>query len=112
MGNQNIATFDNSKNKMKDINYYVETMVQKNFEQILNFGEKIPFAIRAMLKIIIIRSRGLNDWSLKIKLNSNEIRLLADILIAGWLNIGYRNPKCFGIQPSVEKALELEYIFF
>jgi hypothetical protein len=65
-----------------------------------------------MLKIIIIRSRGLTDWSLKIKLNSNEIRLLADILIAGWLNVGYRNPKCFGVQPSIEKALELEFIFF
>lgn len=38
--------------------------------------------------------------------------MLADILIAGWLNTGYRNPKCFGIQPSVENELALEYIFF
>jgi hypothetical protein len=38
--------------------------------------------------------------------------MLAEILIAGWLNTGYRNPKCFGIQPIIEKELELEYIFF
>lgn len=38
--------------------------------------------------------------------------MLSEVLIAGWLNQGYRNPKCFGIQPSVENELELEYIYF
>lgn len=38
--------------------------------------------------------------------------MLSKILIGGWLNVGYRNPKCFGIQPPVERELELEYIFF
>jgi hypothetical protein len=72
----------------------------------------VPFNIRALLKILIIRSRGLDDFNAKIKLDCDEVHMLADILIAGWLNTGYRNPKCFGIQPSVENELALEYIFF
>lgn len=98
--------------QIKDLTYHIKTLVQKNFEQILNYLQKIPFSIRALLKILVIRSRGLDDFNTKIKLDANEIHMLADILIAGWLNVGYRNPKCFGIQPSVEKELELEYIFF
>lgn len=78
----------------------------------LNFSNKIPFSIRAMLKILIIRSRGGENYNIKVKPSNDEIYLLAQILIAGWLNVGYRNPKCFGIQPSEERELELEYIFF
>lgn len=51
-----------------------------------------------MLKILIIRSRGGGDnYNIKIKPTNEEIHLLASILIAGWMNVGYRNPKCFGI---------------
>ena len=78
----------------------------------LNFSNKIPFSIRAMLKILIIRSRGGENFKIKVKPNHDEINLLAQILIAGWMNVGYRNPKCFGIQPTEERELELEYIFF
>lgn len=80
----------------------------------LNFGMKIPFAIRAMFKILLVRARGGSDKDFfdKIEPHSHEIYFLAEIFIAGWLNAGYRNPKCFGIQPSVEKELELEFIFF
>jgi hypothetical protein len=65
-----------------------------------------------MLKILILRKRGSDNFGEKIKLKTEEINLLCSFLVAGWLNQGYRNPKCFGIQPSVEKDLELEYIFF
>jgi len=65
-----------------------------------------------MLKIILLKSRGSEDFNQKIKLQSCEVKILADFIVAGWLNVGYRNPKCFGIQPSIEKELELEYIFF
>lgn len=73
---------------------------------------KIPFSIRAMMKILILKSRGITDFKTKIKIVDDEIRMLANFIIAGWLNTGYRNSKCFGIQPSVEKELELEFIFF
>ena len=96
----------------KNLTYYLKSLVQKNFEQLLNFSNKIPFSIRAMLKILIIRSRGGENFNIKVKPSNDEIYLLAQILIAGWLNVGYRNPKCFGIQPTVERELELEYIFF
>ena len=98
--------------KYNDLNYYIKTLVQKKFEFILNFSKKIPFAIRAFLKILVIRSRGGSDLNIKVKPDSCEIRMLAKFLIAGWLNTGYRNPKAFGIQPSIEKELELEYILF
>lgn len=78
----------------------------------INFQQKIPFAIRAMLRIILIRTRGLTDFNQRISVESHEVALLAQILVGGWLNTGQRNPKCFGIQPTVEKELELEFIFF
>lgn len=48
----------------------------------------------------------------RIYLEDDEIHMLAEILIGGWLNTGFRNPKCFGIHPSVEKELEFEFVFF
>jgi hypothetical protein len=38
------------------------------------------------------------------------VHLLSELLIAGWLNAGARNPKCFGIKPSTEQ--ELEFVLF
>ena len=63
----------------------------------LNFSQKIPYSIKAMLKILLIRSRGSDDFTSKVKPERDEIHMLSEILIAGWLNAGYRNPKCFGI---------------
>jgi hypothetical protein len=68
------------------LTYYIKTLVKVNFEQMLNFSQKIPFAIRAMLKIILVRARGLENLNSKIKPDNDEIKLLAQILIAGWLN--------------------------
>lgn len=109
---QQDADREDKPKEVKDLTYYIKTLVKVNFEQMLNFSQKIPFAIRAMLKIILVRARGLDNLNSKIKPDNDEIKLIAQILIAGWLNQGYRNPKCFGIQPSVERELEMEYIFF
>ena len=81
----------------KDLTYYIKSLVQKNFEQMINFQQKIPFAIRAMLRIIIVRSRGWTDFNAKVSVECHEVALLAQILVGGWLNSGQRNPKCFGI---------------
>jgi hypothetical protein len=38
--------------------------------------------------------------------------MLTEILIGGWLNNGFRNPKCFGIHQNVEQnELEFEFKF-
>ena len=37
--------------------------------------------------------------------------LLAQILVGGWLNAGFRNPKFYGLGTTIEKDLELEFIF-
>jgi hypothetical protein len=58
---------------------------------------KIPYSIRAMMKILILKSRGISDFRTKVSIVDDEIRMLADFVVAGWLNTGYRNPKCFGI---------------
>ena len=65
-----------------------------------------------MLKILVLRSRGITDLKTKIEVSASEVRMLANIVIAGWLNTGYRNPKSFGLQPFGDKELELEYEFF
>ena len=39
-----------------------------------------------MLKIILLRVRGLENLNSKVKPESDEIKLLSEILIAGWLN--------------------------
>jgi hypothetical protein len=65
-----------------------------------------------LLRALVVKSRGLDDFNTSIKLDIDEVRMLADLLIAGWLNSGFRNPKCFGIKHSKDKELELEYIFF
>ena len=99
MGNQPLnanEASDSGRARDRDLTYYIKTLVQKNFEQMLNFSQKIPLDVRAMLKIIVMRYRG-GDLGTKIRLNTNEIRLLASIIIASWINMGYRNPKCFGI---------------
>lgn len=54
----------------------------------INFQQKIPFAVRAMLRIIIMRSRGMQNFNERISVESHEVALLAQILIGGWLNTG------------------------
>jgi hypothetical protein len=62
--------------------------------------------------MLVLKSRGIDDFSGKVKITCDEIHFLASFVVAGWLSQGFRNPKSFGIQPSVEKDLELEYCFF
>jgi hypothetical protein len=40
------------------------------------------------------------------------VALLAQILVGGWLNSGFRNPKLYGLGTTIEKDQELEFIFF
>ena len=58
---------------------------------------KIPYSVRAMMKILLLKSRGISDFRYKVSIVDNEIRMMAEFVVAGWLNTGYRNPKCFGI---------------
>ncbi len=65
-----------------------------------------------MLKILILRSRGVSDFATSIELKSEEeIRLVADLVIAGWHTIPYRNPKAFGSKATLDKELYIEYVF-
>lgn len=70
--------------------------------------------MRALMRIIICRLRDISDYNIRDigKIKASEIKILAELFVAGWLNAGYRTPKSFGIQPSSERELELEYCFF
>jgi hypothetical protein len=67
--------------------------------------DKMPYTIRAMMRIIVMQSKKLarqdgptrKTESGKIKLETSEIYMLADILIGCWLNTGFRNSSCFGV---------------
>jgi len=71
-----------------------------------------------MLRVLVENSRMMLGRKLdpnkqnRIKLEDDEIHMLAEILIGGWLNTGFRNPKCFGIHSSNENELEFEFVFF
>lgn len=73
---------------------------------------KVPYAIRYMLRALLVKSKGLDDLTAKVTLEADDIHLLADFVVAGWLKTGFRNPRCFGIQPSKDREIELEYVFF
>ena len=102
--------------RQRDVTHHVLLLVQEIFDQIKNYHVKIPYAIRAMLRVLIEKSRikagqkpdpnkhKNTQEQNRIYLEDDEIHMLAEILIGGWLNTGFRNPKCFGIHPSVEKA--------
>lgn len=86
--------------------------MQKTINKLLYTYNKTPFVLRGMMKILVLRSRGISDLKVKIELSQSEVRMLCDFFIAGWLNTGYRNPKSFGLQPFGDKERELEFEFF
>lgn len=86
--------------------------MHKTIDKLLFGNDRTPFVIRAMMKIIILKARGVSDVKSKMDITPAEVRLLSDFVIAGWLNTGFRNPKSFGLQAFGEKDIELEYEFF
>ena len=72
----------------------------------------MPYSIRFILKTLVAKSKNIDDISREFTLHADEVRMIADFAIAGWLNSGYRNARCFGVQPTKDKEIELEYVFF
>ena len=81
----------------KDLTSQVIMITNKVFENMLSFQNKIPYAISAVLRIIIANAKGLSDLNKQIQLQTSDVYLLSELLISGWLNTGARNPKCFGV---------------
>ena len=55
-----------SMNRASNLTYYVKIVIEKEFEQLFNFQEKIPFSIKAILKIILLKARGIENLNIKI----------------------------------------------
>ena len=100
------------QNTVKDLFFHVKGLVEKTTSKLLNARDKIPFNVRAFLKILVLWARGESDFRKKVNLESHEFRMIADFLVAGWLNAGYRNPKAFGASPCFDKEHELEFTFY
>jgi len=60
-----------------------------------------------MLRVIVEKSRMMVGRKLnlgkqnRVPLEDDEIHMIAEILIGGWINTGFRNPKSFGIKPNI-----------
>jgi hypothetical protein len=65
-----------------------------------------------MLKIIILKSRGMTDVTIHLEINAREVKLLSELLVGSWLNTGFRNPTCFGYQPTANELFDIEFTFF
>ena len=87
-------------------------MVRKILDKVVYSFKKTPFAVRAMFRMLIMRVRGVTDPRIRLELDESEIRLLAEMLVAGWYSTGFRNPKAFGLVPSSETEFELEFVLF
>ena len=90
---------------MRDIASVIKKLVAKFF--------LFPKSIRVFLKVLVLASRGIYTDAPIDKLDISEIKLLSNFLVAGWLNIPFKNPRAFGGQPLYQVSeVELEYKFF
>ena len=76
----------------------------------------MPYAIRAMMRIMVMQSKShtgqMQQKETKLKLENNEIYMLADILIGCWLNTGFRNPSCFGVLQPTDREKGFSHMLF
>lgn len=88
----------------------------------------MPYTLRAMMKILVMKSvsvahpSGSDDHrqttssqdSLrgKTKLGRNQIYMLADLMIGCWLNTGFRNPSCYGVQQPTDREKGFSHNLF
>ena len=46
------------------------------------------------------------------KVLPQDLKMLAEFLIASWLNTGFRQPACFGFVGGSEQLTEFEFLFW
>ena len=72
--------------------------------------DKVPFDIRAMLKIIVSSIDGAFNEETKI-IEEKAAYLMADLLAGCWLNGGFRWQECFGMTLTLKHEFQLTALF-
>ena len=108
----------------KDITSYCLNLCHSVFKSLVSTCERVPFKIRAILKMLVIRSRKLDsqlnhddqfekskldcrtEGEQHIMLKDSEIFMISELLVGCWLNTGFRNPECFGLNPSIPEQMK------
>ena len=95
----------------------VRQLVAEVYERVMAHYIKIPYAIRLILRLIVVQSRShansvLGSANKKLILTDNDVPMLAEFLCSGWLNSGFRNPRAFGLPVPSEADLHFELVFF
>ena len=99
--------------KKKDLVHLVTKDISSVIKKLVAKYYLFPRSIRVFLKVIILASRGIYEDHPIDKLDISEIKLLSGFLVAGWLNIPFKNPRAFGGQPLYQVSeVELEYKFY
>jgi phage terminase Nu1 subunit (DNA packaging protein) len=68
------------------LTYYIINLVRDVFNTIYFTIDKIPLAMRFMLKKLVNR-----------KVEIGDVRLIAEFFVACYFSIGFRNPRFFGL---------------
>jgi len=82
----------------------------------------VPFAIRGMLRILVIKAQkalgrgkpgeNVEFFASYVAVTDDDIFMLSEILIGCWLNTGFRNPSCFGVLPIVDREQGFQFKIF
>ena len=93
-------------------------MVDAVLRALIDSVERVPFALRATLRLIVLRvqkwrqeteeNKEISSFSASdlpdiqglkktLRLHPDDILLLSEYLVACWLNTGFRDPSCFGV---------------
>ena len=86
----------------------------------------MPYTIRAMMRILVERAEQCTSQKEgksekekdhrqprgRVRLERNQIYMLADILMGCWLNTGFRNPNCFGVLQPTDREKGFSHTLF
>ena len=110
------------RDETKDLTANCIKLVDNIMRSLMISTDKIPYDIRAMLRVMVLASKtekqeGISSISRrfannKVKLETREIYLIADILIGCWLNTGFRNSSCFGVLQPLDREKSFTHMLF
>ena len=99
-------------------------IVHQVLKSLIISTERMPYTIRAMMRILVERAeqctsqenKGEKDKETRhrgrVRLERNQIYMLADILMGCWLNTGFRNPNCFGVLQPTDREKGFSHTLF
>lgn len=102
-----------NESSRKDLVYFITRDITNVVKKLVAKYFLLPKSIRVFMKVLVLASRGIySDVNID-RLETSEVKLLSSFLVAGWLNIPFKNPRAFGGQPLYQVSeVELEFKYF